>query len=115
MDDSTERRQADEWPNHRGYRVTVTPTIGDGTVIRWFTSDFTMERCDPIVSASRKAVVVHDLHVRSSADRAELDHLLDWAMAWQGRILNGERLTHLATHERDGLCGPFVERVVSGG
>src|SRR5690606_25947522 len=103
-----------QWPNHGGYRVTVVPTIQDGTVIRWFASDFAMERCEPIVSASRNAVIVHDLHLRSSADRSELDHLLDWAMAWQGRILNGERMTHLATHERQGFTGPFVEREHSG-
>lgn len=98
-----------------GYRVTVTPTICDGQVVRWFTSDYAMDRCEPAVSASRNEVVVHDLHIRTSADYENASELLAWAWAWQGRIRNGESFTHLATHERKGLTGPMVERVHSGG
>lgn len=88
-----------------GYRVTVTPTIQDGTVIRWFRSDGAMDRCEPVVSASRKAVIVHRYDIETTVDREELNHLVDWALGWQVRIKMGEKMSHLATHEREHTFG----------
>lgn len=41
------------------YYVTVTPTIMDGTVVRWFGSEEAMRSVRPIVSASRNRVSGH--------------------------------------------------------
>lgn len=49
--------------------VTVTPTIMSGTVIRWFRSEAAADKCEPVVSASRECVQIHDPRSFSLAER----------------------------------------------
>lgn len=90
------------------YVVTVTPTIGDGTVVRWHTSEAAAGGGYPFVSASRNAVIVHEATLRTAAAGENLRRLLDHAFAVQARILRGEDVRDLATHERRGLTGPML-------
>ncbi|MGX4657087.1 hypothetical protein ACWCHM_26060 [Micromonospora sp. SCSIO 07396] len=85
--------------------VTVTPTLMDGTVVRWHwgESDANNPGIEPIVSASRNGVRVgvylHQVpaDVMAAAQQAydalSRDHHAD--------------LKHLATHRRRGLFGPL--------
>ena len=86
--------------------ITVTATIMDGTVVRWFTSIVAAEAMRPWVSASRRGVAVH----------AAL--LTDIPEQWVAHAINVYRelaanadadVTGLATHRRRGLSGPFEE------
>ena len=77
-----------------GYAVTVTPTIMDGTVVRWH--EGRPERKE-VISASRNAVVSHGGRLTPSLFNA----------AWSAHraLAHGEDVRHLATHERTRLFG----------
>jgi hypothetical protein len=96
--------------------VTVTPTIQDGTVVRWYDSEHWLMMGEPSFSASRRRVRIGLRDIATTAQRNRLVAAIDAAMEVQGRILNGEDVRHLATWERDGLTGPHrpIEPVVSG-
>lgn len=86
--------------------VTVTPTILDGTVVRWF-PDMPLSQIsavDAIVTASRNGVRVH-----SYLDQVEPEPLAAARDACE--LLRRDRdadVSHLATHTRRGLFGPYV-------
>jgi hypothetical protein len=87
--------------------ITVTPTITDGTVVRWYPSLDAAKRHDPVASASRNACVVdgdvpeewiraaEQAHARLSAD-SDAD------------------MSHLATHRRRLLMGDLEPIVKEG-
>ena len=84
--------------------VTVTPTIMDGTVVRWFTGLEAAERCRPFLSASRYEVITHvegvvtpDLREQANAVRDGLPHFGP----------TPEWVERLATHRRRGITGPM--------
>lgn len=86
--------------------VTVTPTIMDGTVVRWFTTAYAMEDCRPVVSASREGVSGHHGHITPE--------LFDAAWAAHLAIKAGQDVNHLATHRRRGVfSGPFESLAVA--
>lgn len=81
--------------------VIATPTIMDGTTIRWYTDEATVERHDPVASASRNKVEFYQddvpAHVRDAAQAA-------------GRELAKDRdadVRHYATHTKT-LFGPLT-------
>lgn len=84
--------------------VTITPTIMDGTVLRWYPSLASAER-DPrfaIASASRNAVEFYtdNVHPRIR-DAAQAAH----------RELSANRnadVRHYATHQHEAMFGPLV-------
>jgi len=84
--------------------VTVTPTIMDGTVVRWYRSLAAAESpavCG-IISASRTGVI----------GGGDLITPADWEAAWSvheqlSRDQSAD-LDHLATHRRQSLMGPLV-------
>lgn len=89
--------------------VTVTPTVMSGQVVRWFATESQAEHGAEILSASRDGVWVHTyLHLIAAEQ-------LDAANAAYGRILRGEDVGHLATHERGrfGVVSP-IERAKAG-
>ncbi|GIH07474.1 hypothetical protein Rhe02_55410 [Rhizocola hellebori] len=72
--------------------VTVTATITDGQVVRWFTSEFSAKRVNSIVSASRNGV-----HIDAWLHEIP-EGLLDKARdAWHA-LQRREDVKHLATH-----------------
>lgn len=86
--------------------VTVTPTIMDGTVVRWYYDETPLAELSshqPQVSASRHGVLVHAyLHTLP-------DGLLTLAQD-VCRQLQRDRdadVRHLATHRRRSLFGPY--------
>lgn len=82
--------------------VTVTPTIQDGTVVRWFTSLADAEDCEPVVSASRNRVVQH-------RDPVPEAWLVAAEAVWKALRSNPDAdMRHLATHRRNGFLGPLV-------
>ncbi|WP_030487281.1 hypothetical protein [Micromonospora chokoriensis] len=87
--------------------VTVTPTIGDGTVVRWYYDADALadlHGIEPMVSASRNGVrigtylhCVPDEIMTTAQDAYE-----------QLRRDSDADLKHLATHTRAGLFAPLV-------
>lgn len=85
--------------------VTVTPTLGDGTVVRWYETeaDAANNAIQPLVSASRNGVLVSTyLHVVPT----------EVMEAAQTVYVNLRRdpdtdMGYLATHRRRGLFGPL--------
>jgi hypothetical protein len=80
--------------------VLVTPTIQDGTVVRWYRSDASAKGGNEFMSASRNGVLVHVfLHTVSEDLLAQADEV--------HRILRDsgpdERVYALATHRHQGL------------
>jgi hypothetical protein len=77
------------------YAVTVTPTIMDGTVVRWH------EGNDPtkpeVISASRNAVVGHGGQITPPLFQA--------AWAAHSALVRGDSVRDLATHERTRVFG----------
>lgn len=90
------------------YVVTVTPTIGDGTVVRWHENVGDALAVCPFVSASRNAVVVHGSTLRTDGEHEELRRVLDHAFAVRSRIMRGDDVRDLATHERHGFGAPLA-------
>lgn len=82
--------------------VTVTPTIQDGAVVRWYASESAVEYGREKLSASRNGVIVYGyLH---EVPQPWLDAA---RTAYEQLSLNGRAdMKHLATHTnhwRDGL------------
>lgn len=76
--------------------ITVTPTIMDGTVVRWYTGALAAEQSRPLLSASRQGVMIH-------GDVLIADLPASWIEAAQdahGRIAAGYAVSHLATHRK---------------
>lgn len=87
--------------------VTVTPTIGDGTVVRWYHDDTDTDNLyttEPVVSASRNGVRVNvHLHEVPEAVMQEAQDAFE-ALSRD----HNTNLRHLATHRRRGsLFGPY--------
>lgn len=84
--------------------VTVTPTIQDGTVVRWYLNESAAELRREVVSASRNGVLVngylHEIPAEVMAD----------AQAAYEALRHDRRaeVAHLATHRHRGLFGPLV-------
>lgn len=81
--------------------VTVTPTIMDGTVVRWYAGEDAEDRAEELASASRNRAIVADSAPDSLRCTAESVH----AALRQNRNAD---LNYLATHRREGLSGPLV-------
>lgn len=79
--------------------ITVTPTVMDGTVVRWFTNQRDMDRCQAAISASRRGVL---------SDGYITPELFDPAWAAHLALKAGVDVEHLATHRHQGITGPFV-------
>jgi hypothetical protein len=95
--------------------VTVTPTIMDGTVVRWHPDLNAATHRRPWISASRNGVSVHTTYLTDVPDEVVT------AAREAYEVLRRDRhadLQHLATH-RDSvvLNGPLVpaDREVRGG
>ncbi|RAN92645.1 hypothetical protein GAR05_06137 [Micromonospora saelicesensis] len=85
--------------------VTVTPTIGDGTVVRWYYTESDAEQpgIEPVISASRNGVRIgvffHQLPDGLFATAQETYEQL--------RRDSNADVKHLATHRRRNLFGPL--------
>lgn len=88
--------------------VTVTPTIMDGTVVRWYAGEDAEDRGEELASASRNRAIVADGAPDSLRCTAESVH------AELRRNRNAD-LSYLATHRRERLFGPLVPLLSSGG
>lgn len=79
------------------YFVTSTPTICDGTVVRWFGSEEAMRYSNPVISASRNGVMGGSRFITP-----ELFHV-----AWEAHlaIKRGDDVSHLVTHRSKRLLG----------
>jgi hypothetical protein len=79
--------------------VTVTPTILDGTVARWYHNETHLAWHRETISASRNGVMGHGTYITPDTfDAAWTAHLA---------LKNGHDIGHLATHRRRGLTGPY--------
>ena len=81
--------------------VTVTPTINDSTVVRWYGSLQAVALSHDIISASRNGVTGGGAYITEA----------DWEAASSAhealvRDQNAD-LKYLATHRRNGFMGPF--------
>jgi len=86
--------------------ITVTSTIMDGTVVRWFESLGAAENMRPALSASRRGVAVHaefltDIPVQWVEHATQVHRAL--------AVDPGADASGLATHRRRGLSGPLEE------
>jgi hypothetical protein len=83
--------------------VTVTPTIMDGTVVRWHRSWANAENpaIVSIISASRNGVMGGGDYIAPG----------EWMAAWGAHVAllsdQNADLEHLATHRKKGLMGPL--------
>lgn len=84
--------------------ITVTATIQDGTVVRWYRSVQAAENRGPALSPSRKGVMVHHEYLTDIPaewiDRAREAHA---TLAADGDA----DFKSWATHRRLGLLGPL--------
>lgn len=85
--------------------VIVTPTVMDGTVVRWYRSVAAAEQVRASLSASRRGVAVH------------AEFLTDIPSAWVEQAVQAHQalaanpradLSGLATHHRKFMNGPIV-------
>ncbi|MGW0587461.1 hypothetical protein [Streptosporangium sp. NPDC002607] len=86
--------------------VTVTPTVMDGTVVRWHHSVRDAEIHRPVVSASRRGVAIHAEYITD----VPVGWIVAATQAYEA-LLNDRRadLGHLATHRNQGHpSGPLV-------
>lgn len=82
------------------YLVTVTPTIMDGQVVRWYPSEAALENHSEAISASRNAVMACDGHPITP-------ELFDAAWTAHLALKNKGDLSHLATHRQRGFLGSY--------
>lgn len=75
--------------------VTITPTICDGIVVRWYGSENAMRRGSEIVSASRNGVCGHGGYITPEM----------FVQAWAAHLAlkSGRDVSHLATHRSLGI------------
>jgi hypothetical protein len=81
--------------------VTVTPTIMDGTVVRWYRSMTAYDHDHELASASRNKAIV-DEHAPSWLEEAA------YSAHQTLRRDNNADMHHLATHRKQSLFGPLV-------
>lgn len=84
--------------------VTVTPTIMDGTVVRWYANLAAAENRHEYLSASRNAVMV-DAEMKDTAEVGEIVTAIQRACDVMVRLRRGDDVRDLATHDR-----PFASR-----
>lgn len=80
--------------------VTVTPTIMDGTVVRWYADLAAEDHGEELASASRNRVVWVKGPDSLYCTANSVHHTL--------RDDPNADLDYLATHRREGLFGPLV-------
>jgi hypothetical protein len=86
--------------------VTVTPTVMDGTVVRWYAGDDPDSIGSPQVSVSRYGVLVNGyLH---EVPESVLNQAKQLHEGWQRDRNAWPDVEKLATHRRKGLLGPLV-------
>ena len=86
--------------------ITVTATIMDGTVVRWYRAFGDAQTRRPFLSASRNGVKVHEGYLHEIPDE-----VLQVAQEAYGKLRRtpGADLSELATHINKGpLNGPLV-------
>lgn len=89
--------------------ITVTPTIMDGQVVRWFHSLHAAENMQPVVTASRNGITVDTNGVvRGRAEVDALKALIEEAHLAAYALERGTDCRDLATHVRGGWTGPLV-------
>jgi len=86
--------------------VTVTPTLADGTVVRWHLSVRAATNMSAVVSASRRGVAVHTTYLQE----VPADWLAAATAAYEQLVRDpGAGLGHLATHRNSVVSnGPLV-------
>lgn len=85
--------------------VTVTPTIMDGTVVRWYATENPEGLGEPQVSVSRNGVLVSGyLHEVPEAVLAQAQEL---HRRWRRDRDAWPDVRKLATHRRRGILGPL--------
>jgi hypothetical protein len=91
--------------------VTVTPTVMDGTVVRWYAGDNPDSIGSPQVSVSRNGVLVNGyLH---EVPEGVLDQAKQLYEGWRINRDAWPDIDRIATHKRRGFLGPLepVEKV----
>jgi hypothetical protein len=94
---------------------TVTPTIQDGTVVRWYRSEIAAETNRPMVSASRNGVEVGEHLVNGEVPSAVM---ADAAKVWVAlQADKGADVSGWATHRREQVFGGGLVRIerIEGG
>lgn len=87
--------------------VLVTPTVMDGTVVRWYRDVAAAEQYRPVLSASRNGVTVHAEYLTSIPDAWVDDARRTHTTLSRNRVAD---LRHLATHRHQHVPnGPLVE------
>lgn len=86
--------------------ITVTSTIMDGTVVRWFSSVEAATNQRATLSASRRGVALHAEYLTDIPDRW-VRHAIEVHRALAADP--GADAAGLATHRRRGLFGPLEE------
>jgi len=84
--------------------VTVTPTIGDGAVVRWHRSHESASYGNEFMSASRNGVMV-ECYLHEVPEQALADARAAFDLLRRGRR---DDVQQFATHVRRGLGGPVV-------
>lgn len=85
--------------------VVVTPTVMDGTVVRWYRDLYAYDNGREYLSASRKGVRVNIfLHDVPAGDMAAAQRTYEALKANPDADMKS-----LATHRGSGLVGPLVE------
>src|SRR5258707_11553269 len=86
--------------------VVVTPTIMDGTVVRWYRNLATAEGNRELISAGRNGVMTGPGVYLTDIP----DDLIDQAKTLHDQLRRERRpdLSHLATHSHRGFLGPLV-------
>jgi hypothetical protein len=91
--------------------VTVTSTVMDGTVVRWYTSECAEDLGREQVSVSRNGVLVNGyLH---EVPESVLNQAKQLHEGWQVNRDAWPDVDRIATHKRRGFLGPLepVEKV----
>lgn len=85
--------------------ITVTRTVMDGQVVRWHRDLLAATNNSPVLSASRRGVMVHNnayLNTIPAGWLANATEVFEHLAA-----VRGADLSHLATHRTRGLFGPL--------
>ncbi len=92
---------------------TVTPTIGDGTVVRWFRSETAAEFHWAMISASRNGVIKGE-HLTNGEVPPDV---MTKALAAHELLLrdNDADMSALATHRRERTFGGGLIRIERAG
>ena len=86
--------------------VMVTPTIGDGTVVRWYVDEPAAEAGNEFMSASRNGVLIQTY--LGNVPEGMVQSARDIHQA----LTEGREVGHAATHRRTRLLGGSVEPIV---